>query len=144
MSALEVRPFQGSERALWSELRRRLWPDADPAELERVQAGGTYLGWGAWEGGEAVGFAELSLRPFANGCQGAPVPFLEGIWVAPERRRGRVGAELIAACEAWARAAGYQELGSDTEQDNAVSLRAHAAWGFEETERVVYLRKVLA
>jgi len=143
-ASLEVRQFDPSEAALWAELRTRLWPGAEPGELERVQGLMTYLGWGAWLEGQAVGFAELSLRPFANGCQGNPVPFLEGVWVDPAQRRGRVGAELLAACEGWALDAGYAELGSDAELDNAVSLQAHAAWGFEETERVVCLRKALA
>jgi aminoglycoside 6'-N-acetyltransferase I len=144
VTSLEVRQFRADERALWGALRARLWPDAEPSELDQVQAVGTYLGFGAWSGGEPVGFAELSLRPFANGCQSTPVPFLEGVWVEPEGRRSRVGAELITACEAWAREAGYVELGSDTEQDNSVSLQAHVAWGFQETERIVCLRKALS
>ena len=38
---------------------------------------------------------------------------------------------------------GFIELGSDTQIDNQMSQVAHIGWGFSETERVVYFRKVL-
>ena len=50
---------------------------------------------------------------------------------------------LIAAVEAWTREQGCTELASDALIDNAASHAAHAACGFEETERVVYFRKPL-
>lgn len=143
--SVQVRRFDATETALWAELRGRLWPGTEARELERILASDqVYLGWGAWEEGQPVGFAEASLRPFANGCLGSPVPFLEGIWVARDARAKGVGARLVAACEAWAREGGYGELGSDAELTNQIALQAHQAWGFKETERVIYLRKVLA
>ena len=53
------------------------------------------------------------------------------------------GRALIAAVEAWTREQGCTELASDALIDNAASHAAHAACGFEETERVVYFRKPL-
>ena len=41
------------------------------------------------------------------------------------------------------RARGFREIGSDALLDNRASHAAHAGWGFAETERVVYFRKVL-
>ncbi len=35
-------------------------------------------------------------------------------------------------------------MGSDTEIENGASQAAHSAWGFCETERVVYFRKLLS
>jgi aminoglycoside 6'-N-acetyltransferase I len=90
-----------------------------------------------------LGFAEVALRPYANGCDSQPVAFLEGIWVAePERGRG-VGAALIRHIEAFLLARGYRELGSDTPLTNLTSQNAHRRWGFTETERVLYFRKLL-
>jgi aminoglycoside 6'-N-acetyltransferase I len=38
---------------------------------------------------------------------------------------------------------GFREVGSDTPIANLPSQAAHRAWGFSETERVVYFRKLL-
>ena len=51
---------------------------------------------------------------------------------------------LSAAVEAWTREHECTELGADALIDNAASHAAHAACGFEETERVVYCRRALA
>lgn len=45
--------------------------------------------------------------------------------------------------EEWARERGFSELASDTEIDNAISLKAHATGRFTETERLEKLRKPL-
>jgi len=71
------------------------------------------------------------------------VPFLEGIWVEPELRRRGVGRALVDHVEAFVRARGFREIGSDALLGNRASHAAHAAWGFSETERVVYFRKGL-
>jgi aminoglycoside 6'-N-acetyltransferase I len=63
--------------------------------------------------------------------------------VAPARRRRGVGRALVAAVEAWARAQGFAELGSDTWIDNELGLAAHDALGFTRTERIQYFRKRL-
>ena len=47
------------------------------------------------------------------------------------------------AAEAWSRERDFTELASDTEVENLDSQNAHAACGFEETERLVKFRKVL-
>ena len=50
------------------------------------------IGWSALLPNQSpVGFAEISIRDYANGCRAQPVPFLEGIWVIkPYRRQGVV------------------------------------------------------
>ena len=86
---------------------------------------------------------QLAIRDYANGCASRPVPFLEGIWVkAPFRRQG-IGTRLISHIEAFLTARGFREIGSDTELENHASQSAHRGWGFSETERVVYFRKLL-
>jgi aminoglycoside 6'-N-acetyltransferase I len=131
----------------WAQMREALWPKGTAAqhraELEQCFATEPIHGWLALEGPEAVGFAEASLRAYANGCESRPVAFLEGIWVRPQVRGQGVGRRLVAAVEAWAKAQGLRELGSDTYQTNLGSQHAHQRWGFAETERVVFFRKRL-
>lgn len=131
-------------------MRQALWPEADTRELaEEVAA--HFAGQGALamvmlceaeETGPA-GMIELSLRSHADGCRSSPVPFVEGWYVAPEARRKGMGAALMAAAEAWARAGGYSELASDTQLENEAGKRGHARSGFEEVGRAVHYRKSL-
>jgi len=93
--------------------------------------------------GQLGGFISFSLRPWAEGCESAPVPYIEGWWVAPDLRRQGVGRELVEAVEAWCRERGYRELGSDVELANQASLEAHASLGFEPTLRLQFFRRQL-
>ena len=90
-----------------------------------------------------VGFAELSLRPYAEGCATTPVAFLEGWFVVPRVRGRGAGRALVSAAEAWARTRGCREMASDTTLDNTSSAAAHAALGFEEVEQIRCFRKTL-
>jgi aminoglycoside 6'-N-acetyltransferase I len=83
--------------------------------------------------GETVGFIELSIRAYAEGCVTDRVAFVEGWYVDATARGKGVGATLIRAAEDWARSQGCTELGSDAEVDNTVSAAAHRAVGFTET-----------
>jgi aminoglycoside 6'-N-acetyltransferase I len=153
MAATDAVPvsFAGVRRAgaadlpAWNAMRVALWPDADDtperllAQLEGDDAG-VWLGLDA--SGEAVGFAEASIRrDYVNGTETSPVGFLEGLYVDPAWRRRGVGRALVDAVGQWTRQQGCSELASDALIDNSVSHAAHAAYGFEETERVVYFRK---
>jgi aminoglycoside 6'-N-acetyltransferase I len=90
-----------------------------------------------------LGFIELSIRAFADGCDSRPVPHVEGWYVEPSARRTGIGRLLMSAAEDWARALGFSELASDTEVENVASQEAHARCGFSETERLVKFRKRL-
>ena len=136
------------DRAAWASMRASLWPDEDRNILAQEIDG--FLGSNeAWSfvaktaDGAPVGFAELAIRRYANGCETQPVPFLEGIWVKDEFRRQGIGAKLIEYLEAFLVVRGYRELGSDALIDNRISHESHRRWGFSETERVVYFRKSL-
>ncbi len=152
-SDFEVRPFAAGDVERVLPLRKELWPscpDEDHArELAAYAAGSSpeLLGGAllvcADAGGAIVGFAEASLRSYAEGCESSPVGFVEGWFVAREHRGRGAGRALLAACEAWARARGCTEMGSDTEIDNAASQAAHAALGYEEVDRIVCFRKRL-
>jgi aminoglycoside 6'-N-acetyltransferase I len=93
--------------------------------------------------GSLAGFISLSLRPWAEGCESVPVPYIEGWWVEPDVRHRGVGRLLMRAAEEWCRANGFTELGSDVEVHNDASLRAHEALGFEPTLRLQFFRRRL-
>lgn len=133
-------------------MRTRLWPDADRDELAREAQ--SYVGGSETildavlvaedEASNPVGFVEITIRAFSDGCDSMPVPHVEG-WYVEESVRGRgVGRALMRAAEDWARARGFTELASDSELDNPAAQSAHAHCGFEEVDRIVKFRKVLS
>jgi len=131
-------------------MRHALWPDESSSH--RREVADYFRGVLAMplevllaidEAGQPIGFAELSIRNYAEGCESDRVAFLEGWYVDPAYRRKRVGAMLVNAAEAWARAQGCREFGSDAELDNDVSHAAHRALGFEEVVRIVSYKKRL-
>lgn len=90
-----------------------------------------------------VGFAEISRRAYAEGCETSPVGFLEGWYVAPEYRQQGVGRALVAAVEVWAQSLGCREFASDALAENTISAAAHRALGFEEVVIIRCFRKGL-
>ena len=141
-----VRRCNTDDHASWARLRHALWPkgrvEDHAAEIATSETDAMLRGYLAVaDGTEAVGFAEISIRHYANGATCSPVPFLEGIWIAPDHRCRRVGRMLIDRIAADCAAEGFVELCSDAAIDNNGSHLAHEGWGFVETERVVYFRK---
>lgn len=143
-----IRPGSPADAAQWAVLRQALWPDEDAAQhaadIEGMLSRGG-IGFLAFDrSGNAIAFAEAALRQdYVNGTDRSPVGFLEGWYVAPQWRGKGLGRALVAAVEDWVRDQGCAEFASDALIDNTASLAAHAACGFEETERVVYFRKRL-
>lgn len=132
-------------------MRCALWPEASAAEHEAELAAqgadrpdcATFVA--ARPDGRLCGFAEVALRPWAEGVEAQPAAFLEGLYVDPDMRRQRVARQLVDACDAWAASRGSSGLGSDTQLDNTQSQAVHARLGFREIERtVVYARPVSA
>jgi aminoglycoside 6'-N-acetyltransferase I len=149
---MKVRPLAPADRNAWLRMRTALWPedaDALPGETD-AHFGGAPAAWSLAAvfvaervDGGLCGFAEASLRPFADACEEAPCAYLEGLYVDEDVRRGGVARALVAAVEAWARDLGHHELGSDYLIDNAASAAWHAAHGFDVVERLVMVRKKL-
>jgi aminoglycoside 6'-N-acetyltransferase I len=147
---VRVTAASAEDAGSWLELRLALWPGerreefaADIAAL-LADPGDTVNLIAHADTGEAIGFAEASLRrDYVEGCSTSPVAFLEGIYVAPGHRRKGVAGALIRAVEDWGRQNGCTEFASDAVIDNLDSQAMHRAIGFTETARVVYFRKDL-
>ncbi|MBD2102546.1 GNAT family N-acetyltransferase [Leptolyngbya sp. FACHB-261] len=150
---MRVRQVQPSDRDEWLRLLTELYPDH--LESEHIPAVDAFLsGQAAVEllpsavfvceadTGKLVGFLELSVRNYAEGCSG-PTPYVESWFVDSNLRGSGVGRALMEAAEDWARQQGYSELASNAELENTVSHQAHEAVGFAEVERTVHFRKTL-
>lgn len=146
--AVHIRLMQAEDIAQWARMREQLWQSQSLREhtdeithsLSDAKSR-NYIAIA--EKTLAVGFAEVHLRDYANGCTQQPVPFLEGIWVAPDYQQQGIGKAMIEMIAADLGQAGYQELCSDADIAHVHSHTAHRQWGFVETERVVYFRKPL-
>jgi len=142
-----IREMTAADTEGWATMRALMWPDESVKQHATWIDG--FLRGGDWgfiaesASGNAAGFAEVALRKYANGCETAPAPFQEAIWVAPSFRRQGVAWLMLQQIEMFLATRGYRELGSDALLENFVSHAAHRAWGFEETEQVVHFRKRL-
>jgi aminoglycoside 6'-N-acetyltransferase I len=146
-----VRSIRSEDAVTWAELRARLWRSSSADELateaRAFLEGGTmptiaavFL---AEDEAAPLGFIELAVRSFSDGCESMPVPHVEGWYVEPFARGRGVGRALMQAAEDWARDRGFTELASDTEPWNERSIAAHARCGFRETERLIKFCKSL-
>lgn len=148
-SPIHVRPAIPADAGAWLRMRCALWPEGSESEhrdeIEEFFAGrlcqplATLVALAP--SGDAVGFAELSIRSYAEDCVTDHVAYLEGWYVAPDARRKGVGGALVRAAEEWARAQGCTEFASDALIDNDVSAAAHRALGFQETVQIRCFRK---
>ncbi len=146
---MEIRELRREERGQWLHLRQLLWPDSPRETLAEEQeeiiadpeANSVLVA--ALPGGELVGFVEVALRNWAEGCSTRPVGYIEAWYVKPEQRRSGLGRLLMRAAERWALSRRCSELGSDAELKNEVSHEAHRAVGFVEVTRLVLFAKRL-
>jgi aminoglycoside 6'-N-acetyltransferase I len=144
-----VRPAALQDRDQWLEMRKVFWPDGaegHASEIDRFLSGKATEPQAvlvAEVGKELVGFAELSIRLFAEGCVTSQVGYLEGWFVKEDRRGDGIGRALLEASEDWARERGCAEFASDTQVQNEPSVRAHLACGFEDAGTVRCFRKTL-
>jgi aminoglycoside 6'-N-acetyltransferase I len=145
---MAIRAIERRDAAEWLRMRTTLWPSDDhAAEIEEhLRSGGSELlaiVFVAERPNGLAGFIEIGLRPYAEGCESSPVPFIEGWYVDDDVRRTGVGAALVKMAENWARNNGYPEIASDVELENDVSIAAHNAIGYEEVTRLACFRRAL-
>ena len=147
---IPVRPARPDDAPAWLRMREALWPDetgSHAGEVQQFFAGQLSMPLAVLiaedHSGKPVGFAELSIRNYAEDCVTDRVAYLEGWYVLPEARRRGIGRALVAAAEDWARSQGCTEFASDALLDNDSSAAAHRALGFVETVQIRCFRKEL-
>src|SRR4029077_7049363 len=101
-----IRPAQKTDSTAWERMRESLWP-SHPGEHAREI--GRYFAAKLREpievllafddGGTAIGFIELSIRAYAEGCLTDHVAFVEGWYVETTARGKGVGSALINAAQ---------------------------------------------
>ncbi len=144
---MHIREMGPRDADAWRERRGRLWSEDLNTDVDDFLAGRGHAVVAAFVldrgDGEVGGFIELSRRSYAEGCDTAPVPYIEGWYVDTDLRRAGVGRRLVERAEEWARQNGHSEIASDCELMNRVSQVAHTRLGFEEVDRIVCFRKKL-
>ena len=146
---MDIRAVRPDDRAEWIRMRGILWPGS---RLDHERE--TYRFFTQPDAslatfvidrldGRLGGFIELSQRPYAEGCTSSPVAYIEGWYVDADLRRQGLGAALVRAGEEWARRQGLDEMASDAEITNDISISAHKALGYGEEARIVCFRKAL-
>ena len=131
----------------WLDMRLALWPECPPAEseaeIEQTLSSERTTAFIALDAARAVGFAEVSVREYVDGCTTQPVGYLEGIYILPEYRKKGLARALVKNAESWSRSKGCTEFGSDAKLDDNASIAFHNSVGFRETERqVVFLKRI--
>jgi len=106
--------------AVMRQLRPHLASAEEFAERVARQRGAGYRLLAAWRDGAVVGLAGYRLQE--NLIHGRFV-YIDDLVVAQSERRGRIGAELLEAVAAEARALGCQRLTLDTAIDNLLGQR---------------------
>ena len=152
MWVMQIRSAVPADSAAWLAMRTDLWPDDEgtwhAAEIQKYFAGALRMPLEVLiavdSDGAILGFAELSIRAYADDCLTENVGYLEGWYVVPSARRKGVGRALVQAAESWAKGQGCTEFGSDALLDNETSASAHKALGFTETAQLRLFRKDLA
>lgn len=144
-----VRPLRESDLSEWLRLRKLLWDGSGEDDqmdemVEIIEDPESQFVAVADKGdGRLIGFLEASIRSHVEDCDTENVGYLEGWFVHEEHRKMGIGSRLVALAEQWARRHGCTEMASDAEVGNTVSLDAHQRLGYNETSRLVHLRKVL-
>lgn len=138
MSSVEIRSVQKEDAAEWLRMRLALWPDEPEKEAREIA---DFLAGKRLPFMEAAfvsprperglcGLSEVAIHAEAPGCLTERIGYLEAWWVDPDARGQGIGRALAEAAENWARAAGCQEMASDTDPGYPLSPAAHAALGY--------------
>jgi aminoglycoside 6'-N-acetyltransferase I len=106
MADVVVRPVRLGDQATWRDMRAALYGE-DSSLFPEVRAffaghppiAAVFIA----EAGRLIGFLELSVRNYAEGCISSPVAYVEGLYVEADYRRRKVGRALMRAAEDWAK-----------------------------------------
>ena len=143
-----VRKANINDSRILAEMAIQMWEsntlDGLEAEFQEILKGEESAFFMKYVGDEPVGFAQCGLRTdYVEGTETTPVGYFEGIFVKADKRKRGYAAELLLACEMWAKAQGCAEFASDCELDNTDSFQFHMAMGFQEANRIICFQKKL-
>jgi aminoglycoside 6'-N-acetyltransferase I len=143
-----IRRATPEDKPEWIRMRQGLWPDAPLHYLEfdlddRLVDAESAVFVASDANGRLVGLIETGLRDYGEGCETAPVGYIEAWYVDLHVRGQKLGRELVSAAEQWAREKGCTEMASDTWLENDASIQAHLRMGYYEVERLVHFVKRL-
>lgn len=149
ISDVIVRSFDETDLAEWFRLRKLLWDGTADEDHQNEMyeiisdPDSQFVAVADAGSGGLCGFIEASIRPMAEDCETEDVGYLEGWFVEEHARRRGIGRALVTSAENWAREHGCSEMASDAELENAASLNAHTRLGYNETSRLIHLKKYL-
>ena len=150
MYLVRVRKVKKGDFIEWVRMRQSLWPESSDdheSEVKNYFKGKnrniTITFVLEREKGKFGGFIEINKRSYAEGAKSSPVPYIEGWYIDPDIRGNGYGAQLMIFAEGWAKENGFNEIASDSEIDNILSIKIHKALGFKEVEKNVCFIKQL-
>lgn len=143
-----IRRASAEDKPDWLRMRLLLWPYATAEgfepQLDPILADPNQAAFiASLPDGRRVGFLEVGIRTYGEGCETSPVGYAEGLYVDEDLRGQGLALRLMRAAEDWAREKGYQEIASDTWLENEASIQMHLRLGYEEMERLVHFAKRL-
>ena len=100
-----IRDVRPEDTESWLVMRMALWPETDESQHRKEMAmmlsdDERFAVFVCQDPhGELLGFAEVSLRGWAEGCESSPVGYVEGWYVAEHARRQGIGGRLVVAAE---------------------------------------------
>jgi len=143
-----IRRATPNDKPEWLRMRQGLWPEApldylslDLDDLLNDSEAGIFIASDSQ--GQLIGFIEVGLRDYGEGCDTSPVGYIEAWYVDPHVRGQKLGRELVQTAEHFAREKGCTEMASDTWLENEGSITAHKKLGYYEVERLVHFVKRL-
>ena len=144
-STVKLTKITREDLAQWKAMRKELYPTLDEMfdekEMERIFNHKEWACQLITDYNETIlGFVEISLRNFVDGCLSSPVAYIEGLFLKPQYRQQGLGKEVIKQIMAWCIQHGYSELATDTELENLNAQAFYKSVGFQETYRVVEFR----
>ena len=145
---LTVLPVSNLHRPDWLRMRRALYPDTlmetHEKEMDTIlsqpESQQCFM---ALKDEKSIGFIEVSIRDWAEGCETNDVGYLESMFVDEFFRRLGVGEALCLMAETWARQKGVHEMGSDVDIDNETAFSWHRDMNYEESGRSIHMSKKL-
>ena len=143
-----IRRAAHEDKPDWLRMRHGLWPESPleylALDLDDLLADDDTAIFMAFnDNAQPVGFIEVGLRTYAEGCETSPVGYIEAWFVGIHVRGQKVGRSLMEAAEKWAWERGCTEMASDTWLENETGIAAHLRMGYYEADRLVHFVKRL-